>query len=814
MNKSKYRVTAASLSKKCNASIFKFKSTEEIEPLEGIIGQNRAVRALSLGLEIGSPGYNLYLAGAFGTGKTSLARKMLEEKAASRTIPDDWCYVFNYREPDKPKALRMAAGRGREFKQDISLHVDDYIQQVTKAYEGEEYEFQKNAFLNTFLEQTNQMYLELDEEARSIGFTVSRTQAGITTVPINENGEALTQDEFVAMSESERTDMMKRSAAVQERLNEAMRKYKESEKFVREKIRELDEETARLVADPIFADLLKKYNQDEEILAYLNELKQDLLARSELFTRNDETAPLTFFRNMDRRATLRRYQVNLVVDNSELIHAPVIFESNPNYANLFGQIEYEGEFGVLATDFSKIRAGTIHRANGGYLVMHVNDVLKNYYVWDSLKRVLRNKELQVENINQVIGISNTESLQPEPIPIDIKVVLVGDPLYYYLLYRYDEEFRKLFKIRADFDTDMDKSRKHVQEYARFVASVCRRENLLHFTPEAVAAVVDYGSRMSEDQRKLTTLFNTLVEVIYEASYWAGRDRCRLVDEKHVRQAVEEKNYRCAMIEERIQEGIQRHDLMIHVEGKRCGEINGLAVYQIGEYVFGKPVRITAKTFRGEKGLVNIEREIHMSGSIHSKGVLTLNGYMGAQYAQDKPLALSASVTFEQSYQGIEGDSASSAELYALLSSLAEVPVNQGIAVTGSVNQNGEIQPVGGINQKIEGFFKTCRDKGLNGQQGVIIPRQNVAHLMLDDEIVNAVRHKKFNIWAVEHIDQGLEILTGLPAGQKDRAGCFVPGSVHYLVNRKLQEWSSRRKSMGIIPKVAPLKTIRQRRGKI
>lgn len=814
MTKSKYRVKTAHLLKKCNPAIFKFKSTEEIEPLEGIIGQNRAVRALSLGLEIESPGYNLYLAGAFGTGKTSLAQKMLEEKAAVRPVPDDWCYVFNYKQPDTPRALRLSAGKGGEFKKDVSFHVENYIQQVTKAYEGEDYESQKNNFLNAFLDETNQMYLQLDEEARTYGFTVSRTQSGITTIPINAGGEVITQDEFVTMSEAERADMMKRGAVVQEKLNEAMRKYKEAEKVVRGKIKDLEQETANAVADPIFADLLEKYGRDSEILAFLTELLNDLLEHSELFIHTDENAPLTFFRNIDRRATLRRYQVNLVVDNSGRTHAPVIFESNPNYANLFGQIEYEGEFGVLATDFSKIKAGTIHRANGGYLVMHVNDLLKNYYVWDSLKRVLRNKELKVENITQMIGISNTETLQPEPIPVDMKVVLVGDPLYYYLLYRYDEEFRKLFKIRADFDTDMEKSRKHVQEYGRFIASVCRRENLHHFTAEAVAAVVDYGSRMSEDQRKLTMLFNKLVEIIYEASYWSSCERSSFVEETHVRKAVQEKNYRCAMIEERIQEGIQRDDLIIHVDGERCGEINGLAVYQIGEYAFGKPVRITAKTFMGEKGLVNIEREIRMSGSIHSKGVLTLNGYMGAQYAQDKPLALSASVTFEQSYQGVEGDSASSAELYAILSSLAHVPIYQGIAVTGSVNQNGEIQPVGGVNQKIEGFYKTCRDKGLNGRQGVIIPRQNIANLMLDEEIVEAVRQKKFTIWAVEHIDEGLEILTGLPAGKKDHSDCFETGSVHYLVNRKLQEWSSRRRLAGSSQPNKPTKYVRQRRGKL
>jgi lon-related putative ATP-dependent protease len=811
LNINQYRLKVRQLRKNCSPSLFSFNSTADLKPLRGIIGQGRAVRALSLGLEVPNQGYNIYLAGPFGTGKSSLAKEMLEEQAATKAIPHDWCYVHNFKEADTPVAIQLPPGQGQEFKKDITSGVEALIKNIVKALEGEDFETQKNIILNKFLEETNQMYLDLDEEARRHGFSISRTQSGINTTPIKEDGEALTQEEYTVMTEAQRVEIMRTGALIQERINEAIRKYKEAEKGIREKIKKLEEETAQTVTLPLFDQLFEKYQDNETIIAYLKDMQKDLIENTESFVKTEESVPLMFFRHMDRRSSLRKYQVNLLVDNSALAHAPVIVETNPTYANLFGQIEYEGEFGILATDFSKIKPGAIHKANGGYLILHVNDLLKNYFVWDSLKKVLKNREIKVENIGRVMGFTNTETLQPQPIPMDIKLVLIGDSWYYHALYAFDDEFRKLFKIRADFDVEMDKTRGNMKQYAQLIAGVCQRENLLHFTPDGVASVVDYSTRMAEDQEKLTTLFNKLVEVVYEAHHWARQDKAELVSAQHVRKAIKEKQERCSMVEERIQELINRNTLIINVDEYKVGEINGLAVYQVGEYHFGKPVRITAKTFMGEKGLVNIEREIRLSGQIHSKGVLTLSGYMGAQYAQDKPLTLSASLTFEQSYQGVEGDSASSAELYALLSSLANVPIYQGIAVTGSVNQNGEIQPVGGVNQKIEGFFKTCQDKGLNGRQGVIIPQQNITQLMLDDNVVEAVRQRRFNIWAVEHIDQGLEILTGMPAGSRDERGYFTPDSVHFRVNQKLQQWTERRRSMNIAAPPIPRKKRRIRR---
>ncbi|CFX78357.1 Ribosomal protein S5 domain 2-type fold, subgroup [Syntrophomonas zehnderi OL-4] len=788
LNTDKCKVKAKDLNTKCDPSIFKFASTAEVKPLKGIIGQDRAVHSLEFGLDMENEGYNIYLSGAFGTGKTTLARDMLEKKARRRKVPPDWCYVYNFKQPDCPQALELPPGLGKELKEDLAESMDLLIKQMVKSFESHEYDFKKSSILNSFVEETNQMYLKLEEESRTYGFTISRNANGVTSIPL-KNGEVLSQDDFMAMSEDERQEILKRSAFVQEKINESFRQYKELEKSVKEKIKALEQETAREITLPYFTKLLKKYGKFPAVKDYLQDMQQDVLNNLEMFTAEEDSNAMNFLRRMDKKSLLRRYQVNHLVDSSGLKNAPVVYETNPNYSNLFGQVEFESEFGILSTDFMKIKPGAVHRANGGYLVLHVYDILKNYYVWDNLKRVIKNKEIRVESLTKNLGIGNSETLQPDKIPVNIKVILIGEPIYYYLLYTHDEEFQELFKVKVDFDVEMDRTRMHIKDYARMISSVCESEGLLHFDPAAVARVVDYGSRMAENQRKLTTLFNKLVEIIYEANRWARLSKAELVTAEHVQKAIAEKYYRAAMIEEKIQESIRDDTLMINVHGKKTGELNGLAVYMLGDHMFGRPVRITAKTFMGEKGLVNIEREIHMSGSIHSKGVLTLNGYIGAQYAQDKPLSLSASLTFEQSYSGIEGDSASSAELYALLSSLSGVPFKQGIAVTGSVNQNGEIQPVGGINEKIEGFFRICQQKGLDGEQGCIIPKQNLAQLMLSDDVIEAVNSGEFTIWAVEYVDEGLEILSGIPAGKRDYKGEYPPDTLHFLVNEKLAGWN-------------------------
>ncbi len=791
MDISQYRLQVKDLSRTCKPASFNFASTAEIEPLQGIIGQEKAARSLGFALDIKNEGYNVYLSGYFGTGKTTLARAMIREKAGHDCVPPDWCYVNNFKMHESPRALSLPAGLGKQFRQEAANTMDVFAKNIGKAFQSETFELQKAALLNRFMEDGNMLYVRLEEEARTFGFTISRTQSGVNSIPLKEDGSQMNQEEFLALSDEERAELMKKSAALQDKINDSYRQYRELEKELKERIKELELETARQVAAPDFDQMNQKYSQYGEVLNYLTEMLQDILDNLDMFKAGEDDSPMALLRRMDKRTLLRRYQVNLIVDNSGLEHAPVIFETNPSYANLFGQVEFESEFGVLTTDFSRIKAGSIHKANGGYLVMNVYDIIKNFYVWDKLKRVIKNKEIVVESMSKTFGLGNAETLEPEAIPVNIKVVLIGDPQYYYLLYNYDEEFQKLFKMKADFDIDMPRTPANARDYARFISSVCTSKGLRHFSRGAVAQVVNYGSRMAEDQNKLSTLFNKMVEIIYEANCWAGYENAELVGRDHVRRAIAEKRDRVSMIEERLQEYIDQGTIMIDVSGRKVGQLNGLAVYQIGDHQFGKPVRITAKTFMGEKGLVNIEREIQLSGSIHSKGVLTLNGYLGAQYAQDKPLSLSASLTIEQSYSGIEGDSASSAELYALLSSLADIPLRQGIAVTGSVNQNGEIQAVGGVNQKIEGFFKVCQKRGLDGEQGVIIPWQNIRNLMLNDEVLSAVRANLFNIWAVKHVNEGLEILTETPAGERKEKGEFPADSVHYKVNRKLSEWGIR-----------------------
>jgi len=792
LNINKHRVKIKDLSKKTNPAVFKFNTTAEVEPLKGIIGQDRAVRSLQFALDIDIQGYNIYLAGAFGTGKTTLASDMVMKKAEKEAIPPDWCYVYNFKNPDAPKAISLPAGQGINFKKAVAASIENIVQQITKTLESQEYEQQKNLILNEFMEETNNRYLQLEEEARTYGFTISRNQSGISSVPLKD-GEPMSQEDYLNLTDEERQQLMANSTTVQEKMAVALRNYREGEKIVKEKLAQLERLTVQQVATPYFDELATQFNGVGEVGEYLDEMQQDLLENIDAFARPEEKGVSALFR-LDRRDPLKKYQVNLFIDNSHLQHAPVIYEPNPNFANLFGQILYENEFGILATDYSKIKAGALHRANGGYLILHVWDLIKNFYVWDGLKRVLKNEEITIESVGRMMGITNTESLQPQPIPAKIKVILIGESIYYHLIYSQDEEFQKLFKIRADFDDEMPRSRKHVYEYAQFIGSVCNEKNLRHFDAEAVAAVVDYSSRMADDQSKLSASFNKLVEIIYEADAWAKSANSSIIRAKHVQKAISEKKYRSSMSEDRVHEYIVRNHLLIDVDSSKIGQINGLAVFAMGDYNFGRPVRITAKTFMGEKGLVNIEREIRLSGTIHSKGILTLSGYMGAQYAQDKPLSISASLTFEQSYSGIDGDSASSAELYALLSSLAEVPIYQGIAVTGSVNQNGEIQPVGGINQKIEGFFKTCQSLGLNGRQGVIIPIQNVSQLMLDEEVVQAIGQKQFNLWAISHIDQGLEILTGKEAGIKDEFGRYPADSIHGLVDQKLHQWNEQRQT--------------------
>lgn len=794
LNGTQWKLSAGELRKTCNASVFGFKDTSEIEPVPGIVGQVRALKSIEYGLEVDSRGYNLFLSGPPGSGRVTAAKNLAAKKAAEMPAPDDWCYVFNFDDHDRPNVIQLPGGMGRRFARDIEHLTIRVWSVVPKAFNSEEFEAARNALLSQFYEATGQMYAELEATARKHGLSIARTQSGVTTVPLID-GRPLTIEEFAELTSDEKRELMEPAREVQEKVNESVRVYREMEKNLRERLRLLEQDMARKVLAPYFFTLFDSYRSHRKIVEYLEQMFFDMLENLDVFgDQEDGQNPLLLFKRLERRHILRRYRVNLVVDNADARHAPVVYETNPTYNRLFGSVEYEGEFGVLSTDFTKIRAGAFHRANGGYLILNFYDLIRSFMAWETLKRVLKNREITIESAMKSLSLGGGDTLQPEPIPLNVKVIIIGDPTVHYILRTHDEDFSKLFKIKAEFDTEMDRTESQLHQYAAFIACTVKDEHLLHFTPGAVARVVDYGTWMAEDQDKLSTQFNQLSDVICEASAWAAHTGKTVVEHEDVEHAIEQKIYRSNMIEEKIMEMIEDDLLMIDVTGERIGEINGLAVYSIGDYAFGKPSRITAKTFMGEKGLVNIERETRMSGRVHSKGVLTLNGYLGGKYAQDKPLSLSASVTFEQTYEGVDGDSASSTELYAIISSLAELPIRQGIAVTGSVNQNGEIQPIGGVNEKIEGFFKVCRIKGLNGQQGVMIPRRNVRNLMLSDEVVAAAEKGLFNIWAVETVDQGLELLTGVPAGELEASGEYTKDSVHYRANKRLWQMADSRRA--------------------
>lgn len=784
------------LRRRCDAGLLPFKDTSELEPLACIVGQERAKRAVEFGLETPQQGYHIFLCGVPGTGRTTLAREEAIKRAKTQTVPSDWCYVFNFENPDRPKAISLPAGMGRRFVRDIDGLVSRLSSVLSKAFAQEEFEAARNKLVSRFYEDTNKLYMQVEEFARGYGFTITRNQQGIVSVPLMD-GRPITPEEFNALDENEKLKLMQNSQVIQERINQGLREYRELERNFREKLRLLEEETARRAIAPLFAALFDYYRFSEKLVTYLEDMEKDILSNLEIFVEHEEgQSPFVFFHRLDRKHALRRYKVNLIVDNSGLEHAPVVVETNPTYVNLFGTVEYESEFGILATDFTKIRAGSIHRANGGYLIVHFMDLIRNFMAWETMKRVLKNKEISIESMFKSLSLGGTDSLQPEPIPLNLKVIVIGEPLIYYLLRVHDDDFSELFKVKAEFDVEMDRNLENILRYASFIATICKQENLRHFSREAVARVVDYGAWLAEDQRRLTTRFGHLRDIVCEANTWAARRGSPLVEAEDVVTAIREKERRSNLMEEKVLKAIEEGLLMLQVEGKRVGEINGLAVYSIGDYVFGKPCRITAKTFVGEKGVVNIEREVRMSGTIHTKGVLTLSGYLGAKYAQDKPLTLSASLTFEQTYDGVEGDSASSAELFVIISSLAEIPIRQDIAVTGSVNQNGEIQPVGGINQKITGFYRACKVKGLTGTQGVIIPKKNVDNLMLDDEIVEAVAAGMFHIWAIETVDEGIEILMETEAGRLEDNGQYTRNSVHYLVDKKLRSWMETRRFKG------------------
>jgi lon-related putative ATP-dependent protease len=761
-------------------------TTEHIEPLEGIIGQRRAVSALQFGLGIQELGFNIYVAGPPGIGKMTAVKSFLEELARQKETPPDWCYVNNFEDPYQPKALRLPPGWGARLAQDIKNLIEHVRRELPKVFESEEYSARRDEIVKAINQQREAIINRVQEKASQAGFLLQAAPFGILIVPVL-GGRPLSDAEFQSLPQAAREDIQRRRDALQEDLKVAMKEIRALEKLAQERLTELDRQVALYMVGGLIDDLREKYRELPEVLEYLDALQKDILENIELFKGEQksegELPPWA------KELPFRKYSVNVLVDNSKQQGTPVVVELNPVYHNLFGRIEKETQFGALYTDFTMIKAGSLHRANGGYLVLPIEDVLRSLLSWDGLKRALRSREIFIEELGERLGFIATKSLRPQPIPLDVKVVLVGHPIFYYLLHAYDEEFPELFKVKADFDTRMDASPENIRDFLKFLCTFCQKERLKHLDNTAVAKLLEHAARLAEDQQKLSTHFGAIADIIREANYWALQEGSSHIRARHVQRALDEKVYRSNLIQERIQEMIARDTLLIDTEGQAVGQVNGLSVINLGDYTFGKPSRITASVGAGREGIIDIEREVELGGPIHSKGVLILSGYLAQKYAQDKPLTLTAKLVFEQSYEGVEGDSASSAELYALFSALSGVPIKQGIAVTGSVNQHGEVQAIGGVNEKIEGFFDVCKIKGLTGEQGVLIPKSNVQNLMLREDIVEAVRAKKFHIWAVSTIDEGIEILTGVPAGERGRDGKFPEGTINYLVDQRLREFA-------------------------
>ncbi len=771
----------------CDLEELPFTTTAEVLPLEGMIGQDRAVKAMEFGLQIKHAGYNIFMTGFTGTGKLSFALSAVNGIAAAEPKPDDWLYVHNFDNPGEPLALNLPAGEGFAFRRYTRELIEELKQAIPKAFDTEDYERQKGAYVKEFQAQRHTHLEELNRAAKEHGFALKRTSSGFVTIPLLE-GEEISEEDYNRLDQAVKEEMEKKSTAVQLKAMEITRRIQSAERELKEKFKELDQKIAIAATGHLFNELLERYGGFPEVQRYLEALREDVLSNLDDFRADKEEQPFPFPWMRSQSAEALRYKVNLIVDHRETRGAPVVYETNPSYYNLLGRLEYENRFGAVVTDFTMLRGGAFHRANGGYLILQANDILSGVQSWEVLKRALKNKEIRIEALGEQYALTTFSTLRPQPIPLQIKVIMIGNPMLYQMLYYYDEDFRKLFKIKADFDIEMEKHSENVAKMAGFIAYHCEQEKLRHFDRAAVAKIVEYSARLAEHQEKLSTRFNDIVELLYEADTWAGLAGNSVTGAEHVEKALSEKISRSDKYEQKIQESIEKGQILLELEGTRTGQLNALTVINLGDYQFGRPARVTASVHPGRRGIVNIERESKLSGKIHDKGMLILSGYLGRRYGRTVPLNLSASLCFEQSYSGVDGDSASAAELFALLSSISGIPLKQGLAVTGSINQNGEIQPIGGVNSKIEGFFKACKNRGLTGEQGVIIPAGNRKNLMLCDEILAAVAAGEFHIYAIATADEGLALLTGTEAGTERPDGTFPPDTFNEAVVKQLRQF--------------------------
>ena len=772
----------------CDPALFQCDSTADLTPSGTIIGQDRALSALEFGLGIQRRGFNIYVAGPAGTGKTTVMKSFLEAHAKQKPAPSDWCYVHNFRDPYCPSALPVPPGTGSALQVDMRHLVDSARRSIVQAFSSKEYGERRSEIGDELNRKRESAFNAISEKAKEKGLLLKATQVGLILTPAAD-GQPLSEEDYQSLSAEAKEELGKAREELSNELKEVISELQNEETTVQSRLEDYDHEVAAYAVGRLFEELKARYAELAQVVGYLNEVEKDITENFEQFRsegKPEGSDPIAVaVQEQARKQAFRNYDVNVIVDNSELRGAPVVLETNPTFNNLFGRIEKEAQFGALYTDFTMIRSGSLHRANGGYLAVRIEDLLTNFQSWEGLKRTLRDDKLIIEEIGERLGYVVTKSLRPEPIPLDVKVVIIGEPMFYYMLLRNDFEFRELFKVKADFDRQMEKTEVNLKDYAAVLCRLCIEEDLRHLTSEALARIMEHSSRLADDRDKLSTMFSSIADIIREANFYAGEDGASLIEAEHIEKAVEQRVYRSNLIQQHVNEMIETNMVIIDIDGETVGQVNGLAVIDLGDFAFGRPSRITSSVGVGREGLIDIEREAKLGGRLHTKGVMILNGYIHEKYARDIPLSLSARLVFEQSYGEVDGDSASSTELYSLLSRLAEVPVKQGIAVTGSVNQKGEVQAIGGINEKIEGFFEVCRAKGLKDTQGVLIPASNVRNLMLKDEVVDAIREGKFHVYPVRTIDEGIEVLTGVKAGQLLEDGTFEPDSIHDRAQKRL-----------------------------
>jgi len=767
----------------------KHESTDKITPLKSIIGQDRAVKALKFGLNIENNGFNIFVSGHTGTGRMTGVKDFVEELARTKPVPDDWCYVNNFDNPYEPKAIKLPPGKGAIFKEDMSNFINSIRNMLPKTFDSKDYSEKKEAINDSIEKQKDKLLSELNEKAEKQGFIIKSTQIGLFILPAL-NGKPMDEKQFMNLDKKKKDEIKKKKAKINKDLNKTMNDMRDLDRKINEDIRDLNYQVANYIICKFISDINDKFRDIPEITEYIKDVENDILRNLDNFiSKNHKELSASSIFPWMKELPFKKYEVNVIVENSKLKGAPVVIEQNPTYQNLLGRIEKEAQFGVLSTDFTMIRGGALHKANNGFLVISVEELFKNIFSWDSLKMSLKDKKIIIEEASERLGSISTKGLKPEPIPLNIKVILIGLPFHYNILYEIDPDFKKLFKVRADYDLTMERNDKNIKKFIKFISTFCKKEDLNHLKSSAVAKLIEYGLRLAEDKNKISTSFSDISDIITEANFYSLQKKCRYIDACHIKKAIDEKYYRSNLIQEKVKEMIRDKTLLIDTEGSVTGQVNGLTIIDLGDISFGRPSRVTASVGLGKAGIIDIERETKLGGPIHTKGVMILSGYITEKYTTDTPLNLSAHIVFEQSYGNIEGDSASSAELYAILSALSGVPIKQEIAVTGSINQKGEIQSIGGVNEKIEGFYDICKEKGLNGKQGVVIPESNIKNLMLKDELINSVKKGKFHIYAVKNIDEGIEVLTGLKAGKKTASGKFRKDTINYKVNERVQEFS-------------------------